>query len=54
MKLFSHLIASDEECRLPIADVEQFLQEFSVEKVINAITSFLVNICSFLVLDYEI
>ena len=48
MKLFSHLIASGEKCRLPIADVEQFLQEFSLEKVINAIMSFLVNICSFL------
>ena len=48
MKLFSHLVASGEKCCLQIADVEKFLQEFSVEKVINAITSFLVNICSFL------
>ena len=48
LKLFSHLIANGEKCRLPIVDVEKFLQEFSVEKVINAITSFLVNICSFL------
>ena len=33
MKLFSHLIAHGEKCRLPIADVEKFLQEFGRDKV---------------------
>ena len=32
-KLFSHLIADGENCRLPIADVEKCLQEFSGDKV---------------------
>ena len=33
MKLFSHLIARGEKCRLPIADVEKFLQEFGRDEV---------------------
>ena len=46
MKLFSHLIAHGEKCRLPIADVEQFLQEFSVDKVTKAFM-LLVIICPY-------
>ena len=33
VKLFSHLIAHGEKCRLPIADVEKYLQEFGRDKV---------------------
>ena len=33
MKLFSYLITHGEKCRLPIADVEKCLQEFSGDKV---------------------
>ena len=33
MKLFSHLITHGVKCRLPIADVEKCLQEFSGDKV---------------------
>ena len=44
MKLFSHLITHGEKCRLPIADVEKCLQEFSEDKV--TFIYLLVNISS--------
>ncbi len=41
MKLFSHLIAHGENCRLPIADVEIRLQEISGDEVSINIYSFM-------------